>query len=169
MLLKLSLKLLPKSNHVYNPMNMVDFRCDNSFAALPWAKWHKSAKIMIYSGMIFSELGLAILIILWVFFNSLAPGTLMVFFGFFLNVIFNLALLIGIFKSSYANVLRRMPQDLTNDKSTLVQVMAWCREATSHYLNQCWPRSPMPYGITRPQWVNSLTYGIRYFGQHWFM
>ena len=49
-----------------------------------------------------------------------------------------------------------MPQDLTDDKSTLVQVMAWYREATSHYLNQCWPRSPTPYGVTRPQWVNSL-------------
>ena len=46
-----------------------------------------------------------------------------------------------------------MPRDLTDDKSTLVQVMAWCRQATSHYLNQCWPRSPMPYGVTRPQWV----------------
>ena len=38
----------------------------------------------------------------------------------FKNVIFNLALLIGIFKSSYDNnVLRRMPQDLTDDKSTV--------------------------------------------------
>ena len=27
-----------------------------------------------------------------------------------------------------------MPQDLTDDKSTLVQVKAWCRQATSHYL-----------------------------------
>ena len=33
-----------------------------------------------------------------------------------------------------------MPLDLT-DKSTMVWVMAWCRQATSHYLNQCWPRS----------------------------
>ena len=49
-----------------------------------------------------------------------------------------------------------MPQDLTDDKSTLVQVMAWCHQATSHYLNQCWPRSPTPYGITRPQWVKTL-------------
>ena len=24
------------------------------------------------------------------------------------------------------------------DKSTLVKVMAWCRQAPSHYLNQCW-------------------------------
>ena len=40
-----------------------------------------------------------------------------------------------------------MPQNLTDDKSTLNQLMAWCRQATSHYLNQCWPRSPMPYGV----------------------
>ena len=33
--------------------------------------------------------------------------------------------------------------------------MAWCRQAPSHYLKQCWPRSMSPYGITRPQWVNS--------------
>ena len=30
-----------------------------------------------------------------------------------------------------------MSMDLTDDKSTLVQVMAWCCQATSHYLNQC--------------------------------
>ena len=47
-----------------------------------------------------------------------------------------------------------MPLDLTDDKSTLVQVMAWCRQATSHYLSQCWPRSMSPNGVTRPQWVN---------------
>ena len=28
-----------------------------------------------------------------------------------------------------------MPQALTDDESTLVQVMAWCRQATSHYPN----------------------------------
>ena len=47
-----------------------------------------------------------------------------------------------------------MPLDLTDDKSTLVQVLAWCRQATSHYLSQCWPRFMSPNGITRPQWVN---------------
>ena len=31
--------------------------------------------------------------------------------------------------------------------STLAQVMAWCRQATSHYLNQFWPRSISPNGI----------------------
>ena len=32
--------------------------------------------------------------------------------------------------------------DFTDDQSTLVQVMAWCRQATSHYLSQCWPSWP---------------------------
>ena len=31
--------------------------------------------------------------------------------------------------------------------------MAWCCQATSHYLSQCWPRSLSPYGVTRPQCV----------------
>ena len=43
----------------------------------------------------------------------------------------------------------------TNDQSTLVQVMACCCQATSHYLSQCWPRSLSPYDVTRPQWVSS--------------
>ena len=40
--------------------------------------------------------------------------------------------------------------------STLVQVMAWCYQAPSHYLSQSWPRSLSPYGVTRPQWVNTM-------------
>ena len=35
--------------------------------------------------------------------------------------------------------LRWMSLYLIDDTSTLVQVMAWCRQATSHYRNQCWP------------------------------
>ena len=42
-------------------------------------------------------------------------------------------------------------QDLIDGKSTLPQIMAWCNQATSHYLNQCWQSSMMPYGITGPQ------------------
>ena len=52
-------------------------------------------------------------------------------------------------------VIRLMSQALTDYQLTLVQVMAWCCQATSHYLNQCWPSSMMPYSVTRPQWVNS--------------
>ena len=27
--------------------------------------------------------------------------------------------------------------------------------ATSHYLSQCWPRSLLPFAVTRPQWVKA--------------
>ena len=70
-----------------------------------------------------------------------------------LKVLFlNLVLLIGIFRSSFDNALRWMSWDLTEDKSTLVQVMAWCRQATTYYLSQCWPRSVSPCGVTGAQW-----------------
>ena len=95
--------------------------------------------------------------------NSLAAGRSWCDFK---NVIFNLAVLIGIFKSSHDNVLRWMLHYLTDDKSTLVQVMAWCRQATSHYLSQCWPRSMAPYGITRPHWVNVDLLSARFSGIH---
>ena len=52
--------------------------------------------------------------------------------------------------------------DLTDEKSTLVQVMVWCHEATSHYLSQCWPRSISPYDVTRPQWVQLFSASIVY-------
>ena len=45
------------------------------------------------------------------------------------------------------NVLTWAAQDLTDDKSTFFQVMDWCRQATRHYLSQCWPRSMSPYGV----------------------
>ena len=35
---------------------------------------------------------------------------------------------------------RWMSQTTFGDKSTLVQVMAWWRQAASHYLSQCWSR-----------------------------
>ena len=83
--------------------------------------------------------------------NSLAPGR----FQFnFRQVIFKLILMNGGWGISYEIALRWMPLDLTDDKSTLVQVMAWCRQATSHYLSQCWLRSMSPIGVIRPQSVN---------------
>ena len=83
-------------------------------------------------------------------FNSLTPGR----FGCNYEYSkFNLALQSDIFRSSYDKALRWMSRDLTDDKSTSVQVMAWCRQATSHYPSQYWPRSMSPYGVTRPQWV----------------
>ena len=58
-----------------------------------------------------------------------------------------------------------MPLDLTDDKSTLVQVMACCHQATSPYLSQCWPRFMSLYGVTRPQWVKETTTSQQGWGQ----
>ena len=66
---------------------------------------------------------------------------------------FSLSLLIGIFISLDDNALWWMLWELTDDESTVDQVMAWCHQASSHYLSQCWPRSVSPYGVTRPQRV----------------
>ena len=49
--------------------------------------------------------------------------------------------------------LKWMSPNLTDDKSTLVQVTAWCPQATSHYLSQCWPRSMLPLDVNRPQCI----------------
>ena len=83
--------------------------------------------------------------------NSLAPGG---FENIFQNVFFKLISWIDTLSNSCEIALRSMPQNPSDDKSTLVQVMAWCRQAASHYLSQCCPRSLSPYGVTRPQWVN---------------
>ena len=40
------------------------------------------------------------------------------------------------------------------NKSTLVQVRAWCHQATSHYLSQYWPRPMSPYDVTNPNELN---------------
>ena len=45
--------------------------------------------------------------------------------------------------------------EANNLKSPLVQVMAWCRNVTSHRLSPCWPRSRSPYGVIRSQWISS--------------
>ena len=44
--------------------------------------------------------------------------------------------------------------NIDGDKSTLLQVMACCHQATSHFLKQCWASFISPYGVTRPKWVN---------------
>ena len=80
-----------------------------------------------------------------ILFNSLAPRRFR-----FKWVIFKLTLVNGGWGTSNEIALRWMPLEITDDKSTLVQVMAWCRQATSHYLSQCWPRPMSPYGVSRP-------------------
>ena len=82
--------------------------------------------------------------------NSLAPGR---YENNFKRAILNP---LHEFSNSYEIALGRMPFKPTGGKSTLVQVMAWCRQATSHYLCQCWYKSMSPCGVTSPQWVKPL-------------
>ena len=95
--------------------------------------------------------------------NSLAPGQ---FEWNFRHVIFKQILMIDDWGISCEIALTWMPLDFTDDQSTLVQVMAWCRQATSHYLSQCWPRSQLPNGVTRPQWVKMSFWQKSYITQH---
>ena len=88
--------------------------------------------------------------------NSLAPGRFKVNFRWVKSAVNGWGI-------SCENALIWVSLDHTYDQSTLVQVMAWCRQATSHYLSQCWPRSLSPYGVTRPQWVRSN------FGEKWVL
>ena len=63
------------------------------------------------------------------------------------NIIFKLIILNC--STRHEITFRWMPQNLTYEK---------CHQARSHYLNQCWPRSMSPYGITRPQWVKEAIF-----------
>ena len=47
-------------------------------------------------------------------------------------------------------VLKWMPQHFTDNNSTLIQVMAWCPQATNDYVNQYQQCSMTPYGVNRP-------------------
>ena len=97
--------------------------------------------------------------------KSLAPGR----WGCNIKlIIFKLISRIDIMGVSGEFALRWMPQDLADDWSTLVQVMAWCRQAPSHYRNQCWPRSMSPNGVTRAQGVNPCEVLWLHFHKSWW-
>ena len=74
-------------------------------------------------------------------FNSLAPGK---FEWNFRHVIFKQILVIDGWGISCEIAVIWMSLDFIDDHSALTQVMAWCRQAPSHYLSQCWPRSLSP-------------------------
>ena len=86
---------------------------------------------------------------------SMAPGRCA---SYFKNVLFNLSInaKINIWGTPREIALSWMPQNFINKKSKLVQIMAWCGQATRHCLSQCWHRSMSPYGVTMPQWVNCV-------------
>ena len=106
---------------------------------------------------------------IFIFFNSLVPGK---FEWNFRHVIFKQILVIDGWGISCEIVLIWMSLDFSDDQSTLVQVMAWCPQATSQHLSQCWPRSLLAYGVSRPQWYEmdsaqqgSMQKSIKYFFQ----
>ena len=71
------------------------------------------------------------------------------------NLVNMISKLIIEFSSLGTEIVRRwMQQNLTNEKSILVQ--AWYSHATSHLLNQCLPKFMIPYDATSPQWVKPL-------------
>ena len=53
-----------------------------------------------------------------------------------------------------------MPEDLFDGKLLLVQIMAWCHQETSHYMNQCWERSLTVPELKCPQWHFNIKIGI---------
>ena len=78
------------------------------------------------------------------YFNSLIPGGS----SNSKNVISKQMLWIKFISTSCELLFRWMPQgtsDGTDHKSALVRAMAWCCQATSHYLSKCWPRSMSPH------------------------
>ena len=41
---------------------------------------------------------------------------------------------------------------------TLFRAMDWCRQATNHYLRQCWPSFMSPHGASKPQIVDVVSW-----------
>ena len=63
-------------------------------------------------------------------------------------IVVQFVLLIGACRSSCCDhVPRWMSRSLGGIKSSLVKLIAWCRQATRHYLNQCRPGSIVPYDV----------------------
>ena len=86
--------------------------------------------------------------------NSLAPGR----FGYSIKLLNSKLISTFNILSIFCEIaIRWMPQHPTDHKSTLVQVMIWCRQVTSHYLSYCWPRFLSPNDVTRPQCVDTRT------------
>ena len=83
---------------------------------------------------------LALGAILFLVVNSLAPWKFEWNFG---HVIFKQILVINGWVISCEIALIWMSLDFTDEQSTLVQVMAWCHQATSHYLVFDFSSSPI--------------------------
>ena len=63
--------------------------------------------------------------------------------------------------------LRWMLLKYIDDKSTLAQVMTWCRHAPNHCRSQYWPITTLPYCVTWPQkgYVDSMLHSLIHYHQ----
>ena len=84
-------------------------------------------------------------VIWYQYLNSLAPGK---FEWNFRRVIFKQILVIDSWGISCEIAIIWMSLGFSDGQSTLVQVMAWCLQATSHYLSHCCPRFLSPYELS---------------------
>ena len=64
-------------------------------------------------------------------------------------------LLIKLVSISLETILRRMSGNTFDDKSAFLRAMAWCRQALTHNLSQCWPTAMWSYGVITP---NNLSF-----------
>ena len=71
-----------------------------------------------------------------------------------LSVFFNIIKSIDILSNTWETGLNKwIPHNPFDEMLTLLQVMAWCRQATSHYLSQCCPRYMASLGHNElPHW-----------------
>ena len=75
---------------------------------------------------------------------------------FFRSIKFNIIIVKVGWVISFDNALTGMSMDCANDKSILVQVISWYRQAVRHYLIQYWRTSMTRYGVTGLQCVKDI-------------
>ena len=62
------------------------------------------------------------------------------------NITLKYLFMTNVKNTSVANICKCVSEDLDDGKSSLVGIMAWYHQATSHYLNQCWTWYLVPLG-----------------------
>ena len=87
----------------------------------------------------------------WV--NNREAGDLRYHHAHYDVTVMSIILKVYLFKTLLRTYILSTSYDITHDKTTLSQVLAWHHYAASHSFNLCWPTTVSPYGIHRPQWV----------------
>ena len=125
----------------------------------------KFPKYLNCAGKPFSEMGLR-----WTSWGSSYIYQLIVPWGWgfdFECFIFKYIVVIIFLSISITMTIMWMMQYPINEKTTLVQVMAWCHQATSHFLSQHWSITMSLHGATSPQWVklefSHPNYNVKHF------